>query len=378
MSAEILKDILKFAAGEVWDLIKSSFYKPDTSIIDAIFGGFARLETLIRELDYDRKLWGPQTKIYYWVKRIQETVDDLKHEDNAAHREAYNNVIIALKSDSGGIRYQTFLILNILMEEPSPIATDGLLKYWESEAYKKLADRENTSYHMHDYIKQLDGNIAIIAALLHLGMELSMYIASSKGDAEAFRQEAETRVSTFRNTLYNKLYPPILRQLKTSYDDPGKHLTDGRWFNLYVQMDTSNKSFLSINPMFVREVALHTPDSGYRVQVRSFRFVASDGAKPLGPVEMHAYWEHKGHTRVKFYKGYPDIHETTAYTNSPYYESDTSDILYKLKPSKSFWDSSAKSLQLVPYKQGSGRTTDDDQRNTWSTSWRLEETSSPR
>lgn len=66
------------------------------------------------------------------------------------------------------------------MKDKSPIATEGLLKYWESEAYKKLSDQNNTSYHVEDYITELDTNIAAVAALLHHGMELSMYIASSE------------------------------------------------------------------------------------------------------------------------------------------------------------------------------------------------------
>lgn len=101
-------------------------------------------------------------------------------EDNAANREAYNNVIAALKSDPDGIRYQTFLIFNVLMEDRSPITTDGLLRYWEIEAYKKLSEQGQTSYHVQDYISVLDGNIAAVAALLHHGMELTMYIASCK------------------------------------------------------------------------------------------------------------------------------------------------------------------------------------------------------
>lgn len=101
-------------------------------------------------------------------------------EDNEAHREAYQNVIVALKSEEDGIRYQTFLLFNVLMKDKSPIATEGLLKYWESEAWKKLSDRKNTSYHVQDYIDELDINIAAVAALLHHGMELSMYIASSE------------------------------------------------------------------------------------------------------------------------------------------------------------------------------------------------------
>lgn len=89
---------------------------------------------------------------------------------------------------------------------------------------------------------------------------------TAKGDAEAFRRQAETRVSNFRNTLYNKLYPPVLHQLKTSYDDPGNYLTDGRWFDLYDQSEGSNENFLSIHDFFVREVFLHTPDTSGKVR----------------------------------------------------------------------------------------------------------------
>ncbi|KAI0552309.1 hypothetical protein F4679DRAFT_535243 [Xylaria curta] len=377
MSTAIINSILKFAAGQIFKQIKGLFYKPDTTVIDAIIGGYDRLENLIKTLDYQDKLWGPMNKIYYWVSRIQKTIDDLNAEDNEAHREAYNNVILALKSESDGIRYQTFLLFNVLMKDKSPIASEGLLKYWESEAYKKLSDQKNTSYHIEDYINELDTNIAAVAALLHHGMELSMYIASTENDAEEFRKNAEDQVNTFRNKLYDELYAPVLRQFKSSYGDPGNYLTDGRWFNLYDQSQSSNKNFLSIHPYYVRVVGLHTPAGDNSVKVRSFRFVASNGTKPLGPLEMHAYWEDRGLTRVKFYDGRPDgIHRTTDYTNSKH--SDTIDILFKLIPLHVEGQTSAKALKLIPYKQSGGSPTKDDQVNTWSTRWRLEQTSSPQ
>lgn len=374
MSTAIITSILKFAAGEIFSQIKGLLYKPDTTVIDAIVGGFDRLETLIKTLDYQNKLWDPMNKIYYWVDRIQKTIDDLKAEDNEAHREAYNNVIVALKSESDGIRYQTFLLFNVLMKDKSPIATEGLLQYWESEAYKKLSNQSNTSYHVEDYINELDANIAAVAALLHHGMELSMYIASTASDAEEFRKTAEERITTFRSTLYSKHYPPALRQLKTSYGDPGTTLTSGRWYNIYDQTQPSNKNFLSIHPYFVRQVSLHTPAGDHAVKVRSFRFVA---AKPLGPLEMHAYWTDRDLSRVKFYDGRPDgLHRSIAYTNSRY--SGTIDILFKLIPLRAEGQKQAKPLKLIPYKQSGGSTTVDDRLNTWSTTWRLEETSSPQ
>ncbi|KAI8948240.1 hypothetical protein F4801DRAFT_581659 [Xylaria longipes] len=375
MSTAIINSILKFAADKIFEQIKGLAYKPDTTIIDATVGGFGRLETLIKTLDYQNKLWTPMTKIYYWVARVQKTIDDLKAENNEAHRQAYNSLIDTLKSDDSGIRYQTFVLVNVLMTGKSPTTAVGLLEYWESEAYKKLSDQNNTSYHVEDYINELDTNIAAVAALLHHGMVLSMYIASTKGDAEVFRKTAENRVNTFRNTLYDKLYPPVLRQLKSSYGDPGNYLTDGRWFNIYDQ--SSNKNFLSIQPFFVQQVSLHTPAGDNSVKVRSFRFVASDGKKPLGPLEMHAYWQDRGLSRVKFYEGRPDgVNRTIAYTNSKY--SDTSDILFKLLPVQVEGKEVAKSLKLIPYKQSGGSTTKDDKVNTWSTKWRLEEASSPQ
>lgn len=78
MSTAIITSILKFAAGEIFSQIKGLLYKPDTTVIDAIVGGFDRLETLIKTLDYQNKLWDPMNKIYYWVDRIQKTIDDLK------------------------------------------------------------------------------------------------------------------------------------------------------------------------------------------------------------------------------------------------------------------------------------------------------------
>lgn len=91
---------------------------------------------------------------------------------------------------------------------------------------------------------------------------------------------------------------------------------------------------------------------------------------------MHAYWKARGLTRVKFFKARADGFRTIAYTNSSW--PGTGEILYKLIPVKVVGESSAKPLKLIPYKQSGGGTTDDDQVNTWSTTWRLEETSSPQ
>ncbi|KAI1823532.1 hypothetical protein F4861DRAFT_509744 [Xylaria intraflava] len=379
MSTAIIKSIIEFDAGETLDKIEDLIYKPDTTVIDAILGGFDSLETLVKTLDYQNKLWVPMIKIYYWVDRIQKTVDDREALDDAAHREAYNKVIAALKSEYDGVRYQTLSLFNVLMKDKSPIATEGLLTYWESEAYQKLSNRNNTSYHVQDYINELDTNISAVAALLHHGMELSMYIAPTAGYAEAFRREAEDRVNTFRNTLYNKLYPPVLRQLKSSYGDAGKYLTDGRWFSLY--SENSNQDFLTIYPKFVRSVSLFSRSRQRAVKMRtfrtmnprSFRFVASDRGKLLGPLEMHAFWLDGSASRVKCFSGVVDgSHWTIAYTNST--RPETSDILFKLIPVHVEGETSAKPVKLIPYSESTGIITRDDQVNTWSATWRLEQT----
>ena len=100
-------------------------------------------------------------------------------EDNFERRQAYNRVIEALQSESDGIQYQTFSLCSVLMTEKSPLTPDGLLKFWADEAYKKLADEKDTKYHTLDYVQELDTNVAAVAILLQLGMQLSMYISPS-------------------------------------------------------------------------------------------------------------------------------------------------------------------------------------------------------
>ena len=78
MATTILKFIAQFAAREAISAIKNLSYKPDTTLLDNVIGGFGKLEHLIKELDYENKLWQPMNKIKYWTGRIAIVVDDLK------------------------------------------------------------------------------------------------------------------------------------------------------------------------------------------------------------------------------------------------------------------------------------------------------------
>jgi hypothetical protein len=78
MSSAILKIIGQIVAKAVFSQIKKNLFKPDTSAVDAILGGFNRLEKLITELDYNQQLRGPMRQIYYWTERMDQTVSDLQ------------------------------------------------------------------------------------------------------------------------------------------------------------------------------------------------------------------------------------------------------------------------------------------------------------
>lgn len=82
-----------------------------------------------------------------------------------------------MRSESSGIRFQTFAIYVAVMGDKSPLGRDGLLEFWANNAYKKLADPGNTKYFMQDYVDELDGDIAAVIALLHHGLSLSFYVA---------------------------------------------------------------------------------------------------------------------------------------------------------------------------------------------------------
>lgn len=77
MSSAILSAIGKIVISTVWNNIQRHLFKPDTTEIDAIMGGFAMLDTLIRQIDFDSQLRGPMDKIYYWTERVDYVIDDL-------------------------------------------------------------------------------------------------------------------------------------------------------------------------------------------------------------------------------------------------------------------------------------------------------------
>ncbi|KAK3938868.1 hypothetical protein QBC46DRAFT_439353 [Diplogelasinospora grovesii] len=196
-------------------------------------------------------------------------------------------------------------------------------------------------------------------------------------DAENFRTETKTRVESLRHVLYQQLYPPALRQIKSSYDDPGTFLTDGRWFNLYDEPVTSNRNFLTIHDYWIRLINLHTPAGDHASKLRAFRFVVSDPQRPLGPLEMHAYWGDRGNTRVLFYNYQPYGVSSFSYTNMEN-RSDTVRILFKLVPVQVDGKGGRRPVKLIPYREDNGARTRANGRNTWGTTWRLAVTSSPQ
>lgn len=91
---------------------------------------------------------------------------------------AYNELLDAMRNETSGIRFQTYTLYSTLMSPRPPLGGNGLLAFWADEAYKKLADEDNTSYFIDNYINSLDINVAAIAAILHHGLNLSFFVAT--------------------------------------------------------------------------------------------------------------------------------------------------------------------------------------------------------
>ncbi|TFY79466.1 hypothetical protein EWM64_g4548 [Hericium alpestre] len=381
MSSTILGFIVKLAGKAIWYEIKQHLFKPDPNPIDAVLGGQQRIMDLIEELDYKAQIREPMDHIYYWTKRMPEVIDDLNRTNSSPESvRAYDELLTAMRSESSGIRFQTYSIYVAIMGDKSPLGKDGMLAFWEEQAYKKLADAGNMKYFMQDYIDELDRDIAAVIALLHHGLVLSFYVASDDVDAENLQKECIARVDTIRNTLF-QAYPPAIRYFKPGgYDDKGEFLTTN-WFDLYKNDDSSGKYYLTIHDFFCRELGALGP-KGSPAKIRSFTFVGEKSF--LGPVQLHAYWlsPKDNNSRVKFYDDSPDgLKKVYCYTNS-LRSGKTYNILFKLIPlvAKSpFWGTTPdRPVRLVPFMEDSLKPTRADENNTFGNTWRFEVTNSPQ
>lgn len=311
---------------------------------------------------------------------------------------AYNKLCDSLRDEKDGIRFQTESLRATLMGDNLPVDAKPLLKYWEEQEYKKLADENNTTYHARDYVKTLDKKITAIAALLFHGMNLSFFVAYSTSpyaqehngiradlrsltgekDTERLNNECHTRVTSFRQKLWDT-YPLALRHCKQyHYDNDGSYISSGSYFNFYQESDTTGKNWLTINNYWIREISLHTPAGNHSSKLRAFKFVAPDG--PLGPLEMHAYWQVDGNSRVRFYDDVPaGGHRTWAYTNSQRGKK-TYTIRFKMVPVAVSGGNSEgrRPIKFIPYFEDSKQVTRQDRYNTFGTEWRIEKTSNPQ
>jgi hypothetical protein len=193
-------------------------------------------------------------------------------------------------------------------------------------------------------------------------------------DAERLKKECIDRINAFRNTLWETYYPPAIHQLKPSgYDDDGTYLTSGIFFDLYQESDTSEKSWLTILDLSMRQVQLNV-DGG---EIRAFRFVAAEG-KALGPLEAHAYWtDSQGDTQLRLYADPRPLDHIIAYTTSKM--TKTYPILFKMIPlAVNDGSTTRRPVKLIPYREDSKLPTPADEHDTFGTVWRVEQTSSPQ
>jgi hypothetical protein len=181
-------------------------------------------------------------------------------------------------------------------------------------------------------------------------------------------------INSFCDALWQTYYPPALRQFKPSgYYDDGTYLTSGIFFDLYQESDTSDKSWLTILDLSMRQVQLNV-DGG---EIRAFRFVAAEG-KALGPLEAHAYWaDSQGDTQLRLYADSRPLDRIIAYTTSKM--TKTYPILFKMIPlAVNDGSTTRRPIKLIPYREDSMVPTPADEHDTFGTVWRVEQTSSPQ
>jgi hypothetical protein len=298
---------------------------------------------------------------------------------------------MALRSESDGIRFQTYrLYVAIIGDKETPIGKTGFLSFWAKEAYKKLSDTGNVQYFMQDYIEELDNDITAVFTLLYHGLNLSFFIASGaffslrvrydcgsysvedQGDAEALRGESTNRISTIRDTLFNRHYPPALRQFKSGdYHSDGSFLRNS-WFNFYKEDDTSYRLSMTIGPGRLTS----TKDKGY--PARALYFAATERTI-FGSVRLHAKLEHSGNSRIMYQErnmGHPYPAERF-FANSKDGSAKRWDIRFKVIPLASD-NASRTPVRLVSYHEGTTSPTKTDNENTFGIIWKLEATNDPK
>jgi hypothetical protein len=78
MSEAVLKFIDELSPKTIYNDLKKYLFKPDTSQVDAIFGGYDQLRQLINKIDYGWLLSKPMRQIYVWTRKMEQIITDLQ------------------------------------------------------------------------------------------------------------------------------------------------------------------------------------------------------------------------------------------------------------------------------------------------------------
>jgi hypothetical protein len=80
MSEAVLKFVNELSPKTIYDDLKKYLFKPDTSQVDAIFGGYDQLLQLINEINYGLRpgLIEPMGEIYTWTGDMEEVITGLQ------------------------------------------------------------------------------------------------------------------------------------------------------------------------------------------------------------------------------------------------------------------------------------------------------------
>ncbi|EIW77615.1 hypothetical protein CONPUDRAFT_167739 [Coniophora puteana RWD-64-598 SS2] len=348
MLIPILKWVGSMAAKAYWNAIQRGAAGPPADRIDEVLKGQEQIITEIENLSIKIEIVHAMKLILYWTKRLGEIMTEMKKSGKInVDNQNYQELLRALRSESDGVRYQTFSIHTAIMGTPNnPLGGDAL-STWHKQAYNKLSDQSNFDYHMSDYVKELNGRITPVAYLLRQALILSMFTAGTEDDAESLRAECQTRCSQMVDTLYGTHYPPALRFLKPSFEDPGKQLgTQYFWFK---QKDKDGY-YLVMQDFYIPSLGSFNRAIN-RKDPEVWAFTLKQNAHELGPMQLISAWANHGNQRIRRHwrwaqEGWKGAWEYEFSTDN---SSDSDEVLFKLIPLQASEAGSEPALRLIPY-----------------------------
>lgn len=369
MSSAILMSVVKLAASEIFSAIKKNIFKPASDGIDEILKGQEQIKDLIKEVSHQVALRESMNLIYYWTNRMGEILDEMERNNQTADDSAaYQELMSALRSESSGIRFQTFCVYTAISGLPGPLGGEGYLGFWDEQAYKKLSDPTDSKYTLKNYVDDLDSSLEAVARLLRHGLMLSLFVASDEVDANKLRDDCGGRITFFQTTLYDTYYPIGLRELKPSgYNDRGEQ--HGQWYRL--DKEGASKR-LRVTRQMINEIVVGSGNDSDKSA--GFQFIQD--TVPLGLLQMVCGVDDRGNRRVNYYDrvGNMGMRERAWSTNTD--KTWSALVLFKWIPIDVNREESRWSLRLAPFIASTGRAQDDG-RGTFGAHFTVRKIASP-